>query len=101
MEQINRGESPELEMSIEEWILTKLGYSHCLDTTISPDSTVTGRNFLEAYGESPHRQSTEDILEGFKDMDPSDPDYETARAYILRFLEAQFGPSVSETNDAS
>lgn len=88
-------------MGIEEWILTKLGYGHCLDMIVSPGSTITGRNFLDAYGESPHRQKTEDILEGFKDMDSSDPDYDATKAYISRFLEAQFGPSVSETNDIS
>lgn len=87
-----RIEQREEELGIEEWTLNALGYSHCLDVAVTDDSTVLGRNFLDAYGESPHRQKTEDRLDGFRDMDASDPDYEDSKAYILRFLKAKFGP---------
>lgn len=85
-------------MRIEEWTLSHLGYGHCLDAAVSEESEVKGRNFLDAYGQSPHRQDTEDLLLEFRDMDPSDPDYEATKVYILRFLKAQFGPPIYEDN---
>jgi hypothetical protein len=77
--------------SIEAWTLVELGYSHTLDVPL-PGSDILGKDFLSAYGDSPHREATEDLLEGFKDMDPAEPDYEPTKTYILRYLEAQFGP---------
>lgn len=93
----------EPEIRLEEWILTELGYGHCLDTPIAPVFTggtvVLGRNFLDAYGESsPHRQATEDRLICFQHTDPSDPDYEGDRAYILSYMEAIFEPPETDTD---
>jgi hypothetical protein len=88
------------EVRIEEWVLTNLGYGYRLDTPISEKSTIQGRNFLDAYGQSPHRQDTEDLLLEFKDMEPTDPDYEATKNYIMRFLQAQFGPPINEDNNS-
>ena len=94
MEQGARSREQMGEPRIEEWALTSLGYGHCLDASVGGNLPVQGRNFLDAYGDSPHRQNTEDLLLEFKDMDPTDPDYEPTKQYILRFLKAQFGPPV-------
>lgn len=89
--------------TIEEWTLTTLGYSHCLDKIILTKSVtepVRGRNFLTAYGTSSHRQNTEDLLEAFRHMEPTELDYAATKSYILRFLEAQFGPPIPDMKAA-
>jgi len=92
MEHLDQGAELEADsLRIEEWTLLGLGYGHCLDTPVA-EGDVRGRNFLDAYGDSPHRGETEDLLEGFKDMDPTDPDYVSTRTYVMGFLEAKFGP---------
>ena len=82
--------------TLEERVLIRLGYTGVLDTPVEPGSSIRGRNFLDAYSQTPagqqHRQETEELLEGFLDMPESDPDYEATRAYILPFIEARFGP---------
>lgn len=82
----------EPQPSIEERVLTELGYEHCLDRPLEEGRTITGRNFLDAYSSSPKRHETEDLLYGFADMSPVDPDYEATKAYITRFIEPYFGP---------
>jgi hypothetical protein len=78
--------------SIEEQVLLKLGYGQQLDTPLSIGEPAKGRNFLDAYGNSPQRQHTEDLLNGFLDMPETDPDYEPMKAYLTTYLESQFGP---------
>lgn len=84
--------------SIEERVLVRLGYEHCLDTPLE-EGGPTGRHFLDAYGDSPQRQKTEDLLHGFADMPPSDPDYEATRAYITGFIEPKYGPPQSNKSN--
>jgi hypothetical protein len=83
----------EPQPSIEERVLRELGYEDCLDTPVDEGGNITGRNFLDAYGDSPKRQDTEDLLYGFDDMSPADPDYEATKAYITRFIDAKLRPS--------
>lgn len=94
----NQGNLVPSEMPIEEWTLRTLGYEGFLDQEFGGYGVV-GRNFLDAYGASPHRQNTEDLLEGFRDMDETDPDYEGMKEYILRFLRTQIGPLTAEDGD--
>lgn len=82
----------EPKQSLEEQVLIKLGYGHSLDKPVTGGAPATGRNFLDAYGDSPHRQDTADLLSGFLDMAETDPDYEQTKNYISRFLKPQFGP---------
>jgi len=82
----------EPQPSIEERVLRELGYEDCLDTPLGKGVNITGRHFLDAYGGSPKRQDTEDLLYGFADMSPTDPDYEATKTYITRFIEPYFGP---------
>ncbi len=77
--------------SIEERALIRLGYQHCLDARLEEGSPTVGRHFLDAYGNSPKRQDTEDLLQGFLEMSETDPDYGAAKAYITRFVEPYFG----------
>lgn len=77
--------------SIEERVLVRLGYEHCLDTPLEEGAPTVGRHFLDAYGDSPKRQDTEDLLHGFADMPETDPDYGATKAYITRFIEPYFG----------
>lgn len=90
----------EPELRLEERALTKIGYGHILDNEIALPGRpiVQGRNFLDAYGDSPHRQNTETILEALDLTDPTDPDYAQLRAYILQFLRPTFGEPMPETN---
>ena len=81
----------EPELSIEERVLVRLGYAHCLDTPLEEGEPTVGRHFLNAYGDSPKRQDTEDLLQGFVDMPETDPDYGATKAYITRFIEPYFG----------
>lgn len=83
----------EPQPTLEESALIELGYGHCLDTPlgVGEGSLVTGRNFLDAYGNSPKRQDTEDLLRGFVGMSHDDPDYEAAKSYLRRFIEPYFG----------
>ncbi len=86
--------SPETlpETRIEEEVLITLGYEHALDVVIGDNKLVTGRNFLDAYPEdSPHRQSTEDLLIGFRHMDSEDADYDEIRQLLLTYFDAWFG----------
>jgi hypothetical protein len=78
--------------SIEEQVLLKIGYGQHLDTPLNIGSPATGRNFLDAYGDSPHRQETEDLLIGFLDLPETDPDYEPTKAYIITYIEAALRP---------
>lgn len=92
----------EPELRLEERALTKIGYGHCLDTEIAVGSTtVSGRNFLDAYGDSPHRQNTENMLLALELLDQSDPDYAQLRDYILHFLRPQFGEPMPETTSTT
>lgn len=77
--------------SIEERVLVRLGYEHCLDTPLGDGVPTVGRNFLDAYGDSLKRQDTEDLLHGFADMSETDPDYEATKAHITRYVEPYFG----------
>jgi hypothetical protein len=78
--------------TIEEWTLERLGYAHCLDQELFiGGNPVVARNFLACYGNSPHRQNTEDLLEGFRMMDPSDADYEATKQYIGGYLKTILG----------
>jgi hypothetical protein len=81
----------EPQPTIEERALVRLGYEHCLDTPLEEGAPTVGRYFLDAYGNSPKRQDTEDLLRGFVDMDEADPDYPATRTYITRFIEPYFG----------
>ena len=92
----NRGGETLPEPRLEEVALTRLGYGHCLDKEIAlPNGTVvTGRNFLDGYGGSPHKQGTQDMLEAFRSMDPSDELYGATTVYITRFLVPHFGEPV-------
>lgn len=78
---------------IEEWALVTLGYQEFLDTVVktSEDGTpIFGKNFLDAYGNSPHRTDTENLLIGLKDMDPEEEDYKDVEDYIKTFLDTYF-----------
>jgi len=77
--------------TVEAQVLTALGYAHCLDAPVGEAGVVVGRNFLDVYGDSPHREQTEDLLHGFAAMAPTDPDYEATKAYLTRFIEPYFG----------
>lgn len=98
------------EERIEAQALTMLGYSHCLNTVVTDEAgqpvintqgeVVTGQNFLDAYGDSPHRENTENLLYGFIGMHPSHPAYEKVKAIILLAFDAKFGrpqPSSEDT----
>lgn len=52
---------------------------------------VFGHNFLSAYGDSPHRQRTEELLDAFLNMSPDDPDYADTREYLEVYFQAYFG----------
>ncbi len=85
----------EPQPSIEEQILQKFGYSHCLDMQLAGgDQPVLGRNFLSVYGASPHREQTENLLYGFLDMNTSDPGYRETEGVIATYLGAYFGEPV-------
>jgi hypothetical protein len=83
---------------IEERILTSLGYEAHLDAqVIRPDGSlaqdaagqpVTARNFLDAYAKPESRQHTVDMLEGFLDMEHTDPDYNGSREMIDMYMRA-------------
>lgn len=90
----------EPEQRLEARALTRLGYGHCLDTDVvlPGGATVQGRNFLDGYGNSPHRQDTEKILQAFELIERDDPNYETLRTYILHFLRPQFGEPQLESD---
>lgn len=77
---------------LEEEVLVRLGYEHCLDTPLEAGGPIVGRNFLDVYQNAPKRQDTEDLLQGFIEMSKADPDYAATKAYITRFIETFFGP---------
>lgn len=96
------GTEAETPISIGEWALTDLGYGEIIGQPIpSPDANapkVLAEDFLDLYpAGSQHRQDTEDLLEGYREMDPTDPDYEGTRRLILRYFKTWFGPPPSET----
>lgn len=92
-------------LSNEAVALARLGYAHVLGKPIPKDTlvrlgakhvldrTVLSENFLEAYPEnSPHLQQTADVLEEFRDIDPTHPDYPGVSEFILTYFETIFGP---------
>lgn len=85
------GES-EPKPSIEERALVKLGYEHCLDTPLEEGVPIVGRRFLDAYGDSPIRQHTEDELYYFLDLSETDPDFARMQARLTRVIETYYGP---------
>jgi hypothetical protein len=82
----------ERQPSVEEKALVRLGYEHVLDAPIEEGSAITGRNFLDAYGDSPKRQETEELLAEFSEMKEGDPGYDAMKKYITRFIQAVYGP---------
>lgn len=93
------------QMSIETWALRELGYAAVVGNPL-PDTKpqVLAGNFLDAYpADSAHRQATEDLLEGYRDMketDPDDPDLEAIERLIMRYFETWFGPPPVEAADS-
>jgi hypothetical protein len=95
-------QDPLAAITLEAWALTEFGYGHTIGTEIPNVSGVLAENFLNAYPEgSPHRQETEDTLQGYHDMDPLDPDYEATRRFIALVLARRFGPLPPETGEKS
>ncbi|HET9174317.1 MAG TPA: hypothetical protein VFN56_03485 [Candidatus Saccharimonadales bacterium] len=90
-----KGMTGELEPQprIEEVLLSVLGRTDCIDKPVPGEGVpVFGRNFLDAYGTSPKRQSTENLIYEFTHMTPNDPDYDATKTFIVRFIDGVFGP---------
>lgn len=95
----DREPTPEYEpMTIEQQTLIAFGYEHVADQIFEiGGKSFAGRNFLDAYGDSPHRQTTEAILRGFFASNPkTDPNHNSKRAYVASFLEPVFGPPITD-----
>jgi len=96
--------APEKEyvpLTTEERILLDFGYGDFVHRPlVGPDGLsmtdregheVMGGNFLDTYASLDKRQHTQDLLDGFLEMDPGEEDYTAAKQMIQDFLTAQFG----------
>ncbi len=92
-------ESEPANKSIEEWALELFGYQGLEDKEITaPDGRVVlVRNFLDTYPtNSPHRQLTEDLFEGFRSMKPGEEFYADTYNAIAAAMRQRLGPPPGE-----
>lgn len=93
------GSAEVVEQRLEEEVLTKIGRSHYIPMPVqiggrrvyNGTELVCGRNFLDAYPTgSPHRQATEDMLQGFAGMEPTEDGYAQSSDYLVRMIDPFF-----------